>query len=131
MIRGTNEEFRFKLPYPFAELDKVDVLFWQDGYYGPSSSRPLPIRKVYGQCSQGRDPYELSVTLNQEETLRFSEKRKAKIRLRATTVTGIPIASLIKLVPVYPTGDDSILDDDILPTPDFNDWVYLDGGIVQ
>lgn len=68
-----------------------------------------------------------SVILNQEETLRFTEKRKAKVQLRATTKTGIPIASLPQLITVYPVYDDTILDDVILPTPSYDGLVILDG----
>lgn len=127
MIRGSNAEFRFKLPYDFSDLDVVKITFWQDMYAGPSKDWPLPILKVLEQCRQGDNPYELSVTLNQEETLRFTDKRKAKAQLRATTKTGIPFASKEQLVAVYPVKDDSILDDDILPTPDLDGWIYLDG----
>lgn len=132
MIRGTNAEFRFGLPYNFSELDVVKITFWQDENDGPSDSRPLPIVKVLEQCRQGSRSNELSVTLNQEETLRFTDKRKAKTQLRASTITGIPIASRTQLITVYPVYDDSILDNDaeILPTPDTDGWVYLDGSTV-
>ena len=36
MIRGSNAEFRFKLPYDFSDLDVVKITFWQDMYAGPS-----------------------------------------------------------------------------------------------
>lgn len=132
MIRGTNAEFRWKLPYDFSELALVKIIFWQDNYAGPSQSRPLPIVKVRQQCHQGETPKELSVTLNQEETLRFTEKRKAKVQLRATTTAGTPFASKEQLIMVYPVKDDSILDDTILPTPGIDDLIILDGqNIIQ
>ena len=127
MIRGANAEFRFNLPYNFSDLDRVKITFWQDMYAGPSNERPLPVVKVLEQCRQGSNPHELSITLNQEETLRFTDKRKAKAQLRATTKTGIPFASKEQLIPVYPVKDDSILDDEMLPTPDLDGWIYLDG----
>ena len=132
MIRGGNVEFRFDLPYNFSDLAVAKITFWQENYDGPSKDRPLPIIKVLAQCRQGSKPTELSVTLNQEETLRFTEKRKAKVQLRAETTTGIPIICKERLVTVYPSYDDSILDDNIIPTPDYDGWVRLDGGsIVQ
>lgn len=127
MIRGTNAEFRWKLPYNFDELALVKITFWQDNNNGPSSSRYLPIIKIKEQCVLGAQPNELSVVLNQEETLRFTDKRKAKVQLRATTTTGIPIASHEQSIMVYPVHDDSILDDTVLPTPDYNGIVLLDG----
>ena len=125
MIRGTNVEFRFNLPYNFSDLDVVKITFWQDGYNGPARYRPLPITKFLAQCRQGENERQLSVVLNQEETLRFTDKRRAKVQLRATTLTGVPIATKEHLVTVYPVGDDSILD--VTPTPMPDEWVYLDG----
>lgn len=127
MIRGTNAQFKFKLPYNFLELSSAKIVFWQEGYNGPNTSRPLPIVKILPQCTQSDMPNELCVTLNQEETLRFIEDRKAYAQLRATTIDGIPIASKEKMITVYPICDDSILDDEILPTPEYDDWVFLDG----
>ena len=127
MVRGTNAEFRWKLPYDFSELALVKITFWQDNNSGPSDSRPLPIIKVREQCHRGDKPNELSVILNQEETLRFTEKRKAKVQLRAKTTTGIPFASKEQLITVYPIYDDSVLDDTILPTPGDNELILLDG----
>lgn len=127
MIRGTNAEFRWKLPYDFTEVEVVKITFWQDNNNGPSNSRPLPIVKIKEQCHQGERPNELVVILNQEETLRFTEKRKAKVQLRALTTTGIPFGSKEQLITVYPVYDDSILDDVILPTPSYDGLVLLDG----
>lgn len=132
MIRGTNAEFRWKLPYDFSELEVVKITFWQDNNNGPSSDRPLPILKIKEQCCQGNKPNELSITLNQEETLRFTEKRKAKVQLRATTTAGVPFASREQLITVYPVYDDSVLDDTILPTPSYDGLILLDGqNIIQ
>ena len=129
MIRGTNAEFRFALPYNFeTEVKIIKIAFWQDGNDGPASNRPLPIIKIKEQCDVGSSPNEVCITLNQEETLRFTEKRKAKVQLRGTTTTGIPFASPIKYIAVYPLQDDSILDDEILPTPGIDGFIYLDGG---
>ena len=131
MIRGTNAQFKFKLPYNYSELETVRITFWQDENSGPAANRPLPIVKILEQCSQTDNPNELSVTLNQEETLRFSEKRKGWVQLRAQTIDGIPIASKEKQFTVYPVYDDSILDEEILPTPDYDGWIFLDGSIVE
>mgnify|MGYP003296717900 CR=1 FL=1 len=127
MVRGTNQEFRFKLSCNFADLATIRVMFWQDNYNGPASWRPLPIIKVRSQCAACDEANQCSVTLNQEETLRFSDKRKAKIQLRGVTHDGRPIATMEHLIKVYPVYDDSILDGDILPTPTYEDLIILDG----
>lgn len=133
MIRGTNAEFRFKLPYDFAEIPTIKITFWQDNNDGPSSDRPLPLVKVREQCRgvQGQ-PNMCRVILNQEETLRFTEKRKAKVQLKGLTSTGTPIASPQQLITVYPIYDDTVLDDDvILPTPTYDGFVVLDGQSIR
>ena len=131
MIRGTNAQFKFKLPYNYSELETVKITFWQDENNGPASNRPLPIVKILEQCSKTDKPNELSVTLNQEETLRFSEKRKGSVQLRAQTFDGTPIASKEKQFTVYPVYDDSILDEEILPTPEYDGWIFLDGSVID
>ena len=130
MIRGTNAQFKFRLPYNFSELKTVKITFWQPENSGPDASRPLPIVKILEQCSQSDVANELCVTLNQEETLRFVDDRKAYVQLRAATIDGIPIASREKMITVYPVYDDSILDDEILPTPDYDGWIFLDGSTI-
>ena len=127
MVRGTNQEFRFKLSCTFDELATVLVSFWQENYNGPASYRPLPIVKVKAQCAPCDEPNLCSVTLNQEETLRFTDKRKAKAQLRGVTYDGRPIATLEHLIKVYPVHDDSILDGEIIPTPTYEDYIILDG----
>lgn len=130
MIRGANAQFKFRLPYNFSDLKIVKITFWQPLNDGPDKSRPLPIIKILQQCSATDVPNELSVTLNQEETLRFSDERKGYVQLRATTFEGIPIVSKEKQFTVYPVYDDSILDEEILPTPDYDGWIYLDGSTI-
>ena len=127
MIRGTNAQFVFKLPYSFNQISTAKIMFWQPENDGPTDGRPLPIIKILQQCSQSKNPNELCVTLNQEETLRFKDTRKAYVQLRARTVDGIPIASKQQSIIVEPSYDDSVLEDDILPTPDNEGYVYLDG----
>ena len=127
MVRGTNQEFRFKLSCNFGDLATVRVTFWQDNYNGPATYRPLPIIKVKAQCAPCDEVNQCSVTLNQEETLRFTDKRKAKVQLRGVTYDGRPIATMEHLIKVYPVYDDSILDGEIVPTPTYEDLIILDG----
>lgn len=130
MIRGTNAQFKFVLPYTYDELATVRIVFWQTDNNGPSRDRPLPIIKTLEYCSRTNNPNEISVTLNQEETLRFVDERKAQVQLWSETKEGVPFASKTQLITVYPIYDDSILDDNILPTPDLDGWVILDGSTI-
>jgi hypothetical protein len=127
MIRGTTAQFRFNMPYPFKELDWATVKFWQEGNDGTPTA-PLPITKKLGQCTSTDDPYELCVSLTSEETMRFSDERKAKVQLRAHA-NGSTFASRETLITVYPINDDIVTDDPELPAVD-EGWVILDGSTV-
>ena len=132
MIRGTTAQFKFKLPYNVSELQVVKINFWQENYSGPSPARPLPIVKVLSQCSESNAPDELLVFLNKEETLRFLDDRKAYVQLRAKTKEGTAFGCKKEMITVYPVYDDSVLDDEILPTPTpgYGDLVILDGSTI-
>lgn len=133
MVRGTAQPFQFKIPCTFNELSTVRITFSQENYYGLSESRPLPITKVLSQCRQGGSPNELVVVLNKEETLRFTDKKKAYVQIMATSVNGdIPFSHKPHIFTVYPVLDDSILDDDLIPTPGPFDSgvIILDGSTI-
>lgn len=127
MIRGTNAQFKFRLPYEVSELQSVKITFWQNGNDGPDSTRPLPIIKILEQCSQSDVPNELCVTLNQEETLRFVDEHKGYVQLRGITIDGIPFATREKMFTVYPVYDDSVIGDVVIPTPEYDGLIILDG----
>lgn len=131
MIRGTTAQFKFKLPYNFAELETAQVIFWQSNNNGPAKNRPLPIVKVLSQCQETDDPKELCVTLTQEETLRFSDKYRAYTQLRAMGPESQSFASKATMITVYPIYGDDILGEDPVPTPTEPDRrVILDGGAI-
>lgn len=127
MIRGTTAQFKFNLPYNFSDIRLAKITFWQSGNCGPATDRPLPIVKTLNQCSSSNIPNELCVTLTQEETLRFSDKTKAYVQLRAESIDGNAFASKQEQLTVYPVYDDSILDGIITPTPSDNGYIILDG----
>ena len=132
MIRGTTAQFKFKLPYNFAELEAAQVIFWQSNNNGPTQNRPLPIVKVLSQCQETDNPKELCVTLTQEETLRFSDKYKAYTQLRAMGPESQSFASRATMIKVYPIYGDNILDDEMIPTPSTpNERIILDGGVIR
>ena len=129
MIRGGSIGFRFALPCQCQDLKSIKFICGQTNNGGPSADRPLPIVKALYQCQMVENPPCLIVRLNQEETLRFSDKLKAYVQLRAETNDGSPIVCRKHYINVYPVEDDSILDEDvILPTPTpGQEWVRLDG----
>lgn len=131
MIRGTTAQFKFELPYNVSELTLVKITFWQPGNPGPSESRPLPIIKVLEQCITTDRPDELLVFLNKEETLRFSEERKAYVQIQGKVVDGSTFASKKEMITVYPIYDDSILGDEILPTPTPDGLIFLTGSVIK
>lgn len=119
MIRGTTAQFKFKLPYLADAVDRVTITFWQPGNNDPY----LPIRKVSSNCTIS-DPYSICVSLDPADTMRFSDKFKAKVQLRAE-YNGTVFASREQLITVYPINDAAI--DGELPLPSGEGWVYLDG----
>ena len=132
MIRGTTAQFKFILPCETSLLSTVEIIFWQNQYYGPTSDRPLPIVKTFEQCHCNEmNAYELSVTLNQEETLRFTEHLKGYVQLKSRAIDGSVYASKKREFTIYPVYDDSILGDEVLPTPSDDGLIYLDGGTVD
>ena len=132
MVRGTTAQFKFKLPYDFSELKIVKIMFWQPGNYGPSETRPLPIVKVLGQCfGNEENPREISVILTEEETLRFSEKTKAYVQLRARNRGDNAFATKQEEITVYPVYEDTTLDESLIPTPGFDGIVVLDGHYIE
>ena len=131
MIRGTTAPFKFKLPCKFSDLMAVKIIFWQNNNDGPSASRPLPIIKVLQQCSPTDISNELLVSLSQEETLRFKDDRKAYVQLFGKIPDAPVFGRKPYMITVYPTGDDSIMEDEIIPTPGLDDdIVIINGGQV-
>ena len=127
MIRGTIAQFDFKLPYKCSDLFLAKITFWQPNNNGPSEDRPLPIVKVLRDFSEFGDSMILTVILNEGETLRFSEKTKAYVQLRASTIEGAVFASQKQMLTVESLCDDTILGEEILPTPNDDGFIILDG----
>ena len=130
MIRGTTTQFKFKLPYAKEELSWITIQFWQPG----NTNQYLPITKKLEHCNTLDDPTKLYVSLTADETRRFSEKRKAKVQLRAQhMISGTVFGNRPKLITVYPMNDD-ILDEDItpiIPPAIVDDWIILDGEAIM
>ena len=128
MIRGTTAQFKFKLPYKKDELQWATMKFWQ-----PNNTNPyLPITKKLEHCDISDDPTELCVSLTSDETMRFSEKYKAKVQLRAMhTETGAVFGSRPQLITVYPMNDEILDEDPTMPAENEDGWIVLDGEAIM
>lgn len=127
MIRGTTAQFKFEIPYDWNTVANANVVFWQDGNDGPDETRPLPIRKIKGDCVWIASDKMVTVTLQPEETARFSDDRKAKVQLSATTFSGIRFASEQQDIVVYPIYLDDVWEDVVPPSED-DGYAILDAG---
>lgn len=127
MIRGTTALFTFKLPYKKSELNWATIKFWQPG----NANKALPITRKLEDCDSPDDSTELCVSLLADETMRFSEKYKAKVQLRAQhSDSGTVFGSRPQLFTVYPMHDEIIEEDPTLPAEDEEGWIVLDGEVV-
>lgn len=128
MIRGTTAQFKFKLPYPKDEIEWVTIKFWQPN----NTNKNLPITKKLGHCETTDDATELCVSLTAEETMRFSEKYKAKVQLRAQHgVSGTIFGSRTQLITVYPMRDDIIDEDPTMPSENEEGFIVFDGEVIM
>lgn len=123
MIRGTTAQFKFNLPYSKDELTWVTIKFWQ-----PNNTNPLlPITRRMEDCADLGDGSGLYVSLTAEETMRFTDKYKAKMQMRAQHINGTVFGTRTQYLTVYPMSDDIIGENPILPREDAEGWVILDG----
>jgi hypothetical protein len=78
--------------------------------------------------NEANNSNELYVSLTANETMRFSDRHKAKMQFRAMLKSnGKVIGCKPKLITVYPIND-ALLGDDIISDPEFDDaWFVLDG----
>lgn len=126
MIRGTTTKFVFEMPYRFSELESVQIKFWQDNHDGLYHGHTLPIFKVLEHCkAQPLEPMQINVVLSCEETLRFTDGRKAYVEFSGITYSGEEFGRNKEMFTVYPASDNSISEADVLPTPYYNDWYYI------
>lgn len=125
MIRGTTAPFTFKLPYSKNDIEWAIMKFWQDG------NTFTPITKRETDCTSS-DEYEYNVLLTPAETLKFSDKMKAKAQLVAKLKSGVKFGSHQQLVTVYPilNDDDLIGDNPTEDAPVEDGWAILDGGVI-
>ena len=90
MRRGTTPTHTFTLPFPVDTVANALIVYVQ-------GDREV-LRKTVSQCHM--DGSTLSVTLTQEETLKFSCDKRAQIQVRVLTHNGDALASNILAVDV-------------------------------
>lgn len=132
MIRGGSTGFKLPLPCRCQDVSKITFVCGQTNNSGPSANRPLPIVKVLSQCQMQQDPPCLIIRLNREETMRFSDDRKAYVQFAGETKDGSPIICRKQYINVYPLEHGDIFDSDIViptPTPG-QDFISLDGAAI-
>lgn len=127
MIRGADTQFIFNLPCSCADVRRAKITFWQPENQGPSEFRPLPIVKKINPSSAMIATKQLQVILTKEETLRFSDKRKAYSQMVIVKNDGTCIPGKREIITVYPAKDE--LFDDLFDTSD--NYVFLDGGDIM
>ena len=124
MIRGTTAQFKFKIPCTKEELSWATIKFWQDDNMSPY----LPITKKLEHCDAPDNSTELYVSLTPDETIRFSEKRKAKVQIRAQhALNGTIFGNRPQLITVYPMNDEILEEDPMMPPVNEEGWIILDG----
>ena len=106
LIRGAYEQYKFKIPYKFNELAKVEITFKQKKHDGTI----LVIVKNKKDCAVKHEKSNIVYTkLTQEETLRFASDAKVLMQWRALTNNGVAFSSPVKKITVYPTVNTTIL----------------------
>lgn len=147
MIRGTTAQFKFNMPYSCKDITTVVATFWQKHNTGINNK--LPIEKTYSNIDDEPwnggfatpdmldddiilgDSKELHVSLNPEETLRFSDKEKAYVQIQAcyeiqmddNTYKKATVASKVTKVTVYPVVNDEPIE--IYPPETTDDGIYI------
>ena len=121
MIRGTTAQFKFKLPCTVDELALLTVTFWQ-----PGNDNFETITRDLSHCSKSdEDDYCVCVSLQPSDTLKFSDKMKAKVQLKAQYGSTV-FASRQQTITVYPINDNAI-GDVVDPLPVEKGWIIFDG----
>lgn len=130
MIRGTSAPFTFKMPIKGSEVADVEIKFWQRNNSG-TSDIPLPIKITKDDWGGARlilnnNSNELGIILAPEQTLVFSEKRKASVQGIITDTDGFKYGikeTLIDVDPLYKDSEATSSDED-------DSIVILDGSTI-
>ena len=139
MIRGTTAPFKFSVPYTWSEICAIEATFTQKKDDGSM----LSIVKAYdtrwgddanpgGFTPDDNSPYIIYVILDPEETLQFSEKRKAQAQIKVYCPGKGTVANKPAMFTVYPVSNDGILEEDPgEPEPGGGNVWVLDAGDIS
>jgi hypothetical protein len=105
LIRGTCQQFKFKMPYDVDDIKAARIKFWQ-----PCNENMSPIIKTLDMCVPDAKTNSIVVTLNQEETLTFADDLRAFVQFRGLTSDNFAFGSRRIPINVYPTADETILE---------------------
>lgn len=100
MIRGTTPTHRFAIPFDTSMLAEVLITYGQRG--------EEILTKDIDDCTLSGN--EISITLTQEETLKFEADAPLQIQLRALTQSGDAVASRIAVIDVGDVLNDEVME---------------------
>ncbi len=135
MIRGTTAPFKFNVPYAWPDICAIEATFTQKKDDGSQ----LAIVKEYdtrwgesinpgGFAPDENNPNIIYVILDPEETLQFSDKRKAQVQVKVYCPKKGTVANKPVRFTVYPINNDNIFEDPGEPMPGDNSVRILDAG---
>ena len=99
MTRGTTPTHTFKIPFDTSNVREAMVIYAQND--------TEVFRKETHECEFSGN--KISVTLEQEETLKLSHRCNVQIQLRILTQDGKALASAVKVVGVQQCLNDEVL----------------------
>lgn len=83
MIRGTTPTHIFKIPFDTGQLKEIRISYAQDD--------KVIVEKNTSDCILKGD--EITVTLSQEDTLKFSHRKVVEVQLKVLTIDGGVLAN--------------------------------------
>ena len=99
MIAGTTPTHTFNIPFKTSIIYEVRVIYAQN-------NKPIVV-KTRADCTL--EDTQISVTLTQEDTLKFDYKYPVEIQIRILTDTGSALASIPKTVGVTKCLEDGVI----------------------
>ena len=99
MIRGTTPTHTFDLPVSPAEFKNIRIVYAQDNV--------IILKKELKHCNVTDNT--ITLTLTQEETLKFSHKKPVRIQIKALTTDDEVVATPIHIVAVGECLDDEVI----------------------
>lgn len=99
MIRGTTPTHHFTIPIEAELVKEVRITYEQDG--------KLLVEKTEEDCTI--EEKTLSVRLTQEDTLKFSSKKKAELQVRILTTNGTALATEILKLEIEDVLNEEVL----------------------